>query len=304
MADFTYTLVGQLKGDLFTIAQDVDFQEAVEMSIDHNHLYDTIHIKQEHEIITRSENILIVSDTQGMLKETKLLIEERPKDLKEQIVFLGNFISKDESFIDYMSYLVDLISRKDCVFVLGKNEYNLLECMNGTHNYIGLLDDVSALIESVEASCGCALVDLKTVMPDVYRILNTAVKYYETDAYIFTSGGLDLGTDSWRQSPPEALHQTTPDFIVDANNTAKTIVFGSTPVRHINSDEQNRPWINRSQKKIGINGDISNYGKLIALLVHDTDRCFISIRHQKTRNVAEAYIGSDHLLLGYSTAKL
>ena len=304
MQTFTYCLVGELRGEEFSIAQDVSFQEAIEMSVDYNHMYDKIHIRQEYQIIRRHENMLVVSDTRGMLKETKRLIDDRPTELDEQLVFLGNFLSSEEPFVPYLDYLVYLNSTRDCVFVLGRMEHNLLEYIHQTHRYIGLQKEIEDFIFNIEAECGFHLTQMKQEMPDVYALLSNALQYYETDAYIFVSGGLDLSLPSWRKSLPESLFQTTPDFLTASNTTGKTIVFGTVPVRHLNTDEQNRPWLNRSQEKIGINGDIRNYGKLIGLLIHEDDRYFISIRHASTRNVAEAYIGNDQLLLGFSKATL
>lgn len=298
MRDYTYTLVGETNNAEHVIAQDILFQEAIELYIDYSPMYDKIHIIEEHDMIVRHKNLLVISDTHGMLKETKLMIADRPLELNEQIVFLGNFISKEEAFLPYMEYLIDLSAHRDCVFVLGRTEYNLMQYINQTHEYIGLKQDIVDLVSLIEHECGFSLIDLKQNMPDVFALFNSALPYYENDAYIFVSGGLDLESPSWRNTTPDRLHQTSPEFLMATNNTGKTIVFGSAPVKHLNTDEQNRPWISGSQNKIGINGDLQHFGKLIGLLIHEDDRYFVNIRHQETRNVAEAYIGNDHILFG------
>lgn len=286
----TYSVVGTINGKECILLKDVSFQEAAEHCMKQGEFFEKVSIIQDYEMMYKAENLLIVSDCNMMLKETKDLLV-RPKELHEQFIFLGNFICGGPGFYDFMSYLVQVKEQKgkECVFVRGKNEHNLLEYINHTENYVGDLSEVKSMIEDIEEELTFPLFTLKEHFPKFYDILNESLPYYENDHYILVSGSIDLASDRWREDDTEKLFVTEDDFLLGENKTGKTVVFGNRPVQTMNKLGVPRPWINNKENKIGINGDCKGFGKLLALLVHGDSRCFIGIRHHETRRLVYAY---------------
>ena len=286
----TYSVIGFNGQKETTIARNVTFQEAIEFSVDNDALYDKINITEEYELLYKAENVLVVSDCNMMLQETKNLLV-RPEELKEQFVFLGNFICKGTNFYGFMSYLSELKRSmgENCVFVRGKNEHNLLAYINKTKDYIGEERDVQRMVDSIEASLTFSVFTLEQKFPEFFNILSGSLPFYENDQYILVSGGMDLSSGKWRDSAPAQFFQTDEDFLIAKNDTGKTIVFGTRTVQSLHPNGITRPWIKDASGKIAINGDCKNLGKLFALLIHGDDRCFINVSHHATRRISYAY---------------
>lgn len=289
--DESYSVVGIIDNKRFIIEKKVDFQQAVESSVDVESKYDSVEIVQDYELTILVENVLVVSDTNMMLEETMLLLD-RPDSLHEQYIFLGNFISKNKGFVEYMKYLVQLKNTKKehCVFVKGRNEYNLLEYIHGTEQYIGNAEEIQEMITTIEEDLKTSLINLPMLYPQFYMLLRESISFYENDKYILVPSGLDLTTPLWRNSSPELLITPNESFYTKANLTGKTIVFGDKPVTELHKSTVIRPWIDLETNKIGINGDCLNKGKLLALLVHGEDTHFISVRNVRTRKRSYDFI--------------
>lgn len=280
----TYTVIGTKGEKEYILAENQSFEEAIDLIEKKNDSYDNLNISEERMLEDKPLNFVIVSDSRMMLEETKILLE-RPVSFKEQFVFLGNFIDEGPGFYEYMSYLVRLNKRRDCVFVKGKNEYNLMQYINKIDHYLDSEEEVYEMVASIEKELHFSVRTMKTKFPDFYDILSNALDFYENDNYIFCAGGLDLELDRWKQSEPEELFKTTESFILEKNQTNKTVVFGGLPVSFLNNSLIVKPWFNNTRDKIGINGDCKNGGKLLGLFLHDNIQSFMGVRNIETKQL-------------------
>lgn len=278
----SYSVIGFVDGMESIIAEGLNFEEAMLAIQENEKSFENISIAEEHIVADKPKNFLIVSDVNMMLPELKLLLD-RPAKFKEQFVFLGNFICEGKGFYDMMMFLVRLCKRKDCIFIKGKNEHNLLAYINESEDYIGSVSEVILLIESIESELSFPVYSLKERFPEFYEILEGASDLYENDNYIFVSGGLNLSLEGWKQSTKKELLETNEDFLMGENETNKRIVFGSIPVQSLNQSAVVTPWFNNKRNKIGINGDCSHGGKLLALVIHDSVPTFLGIRNIESR---------------------
>lgn len=275
----SYIVTGVKNAHKNIIARDLSFSEALALTKQKANEYDTVQIEETHEISNTPDKFLVVADCNMHLKELKLLLGI-PKHPEEQVVFLGNYVSDNTGFSTFLSYLVKLTKNRRCVFVKGKNEHNLLEYIHQTDRYIGNLKEIQAMIRSIEEDLGFPLYSLPEKFPDFYHILSESIDFYENDRYIFVSGGLDLSTDYWRQTPSELLLETTEDFLLTPNETGKKIVFGDKSVRLLNRTHLVRPWFNMKKDKIGINGDCKENGKLLGMFIYEDSTYYLGIRNK------------------------
>lgn len=284
MTGDAYSVVGTVDGVEHVVIKGVGFQEAIEISVDNSGTFDSINIIEEYELIFRHDTIFVVPDCDMLLKETKKMLR-RDSGMKEQVVLLGNFIGPHKGFFTFMSYLVDFKKKKGryAAFVRGKNEHNVLEYINQTKQYIGPEEDVNELVQYIEDDLGYSLMLLQMNHPEIYSILNESLPYYENSQYILVSGSIDLDTSMWRESPILDFYETTSEFIEKDNDTGKTIIFGGMPVSKLNQNNNVKPWFNRRQKKIGLNGNCRTDGKLLGALVTEDDLYFLSIRKDKPK---------------------
>lgn len=291
--DHSYSVVGIIEDKRFVLKKNVDFQTAIETSIDEEKKFESIEIVQDYELTVLADNILVVSDTNMMYEETLSLLD-RPAILNEQFIFLGNFICDNEGFSEYMDYLINLKYKMQeyCVLVRGRNEHNLLEYIEGRESYIGNRDEVQAMIESIEDNLLSPLSQLPVTHPHYYTLLKETVLFYENDKFIFVSSGLDLNTSRWRNTQKKDLFNATEEFYGTKNDIGKTVVFGDKPVTELNNSMAVRPWIDLETKKIGINGDCINGGKLLAFLVHGEDTHFIGVRNRLTRRRSYDFVSA------------
>lgn len=282
MTGDSYSVVGTLDGVEHVVAKSVGFQEAIEVSVDKSNSFDNINIVEEYELIFRHDTIFVLPNCDMLLKETRKMLRRKSK-MDEQAVLLGNFIGPHEGFFKFMKYLIQQKKEKGkyLVFVKGKNEHNLMEYINQTKQYIGLEDDVVKLIQAIEDDLGYSLLLLENKHPEIYKIINEALPYYENSQYILTSGGIDLSTSKWRETAPENLYETQNDFLKAKNNTGKTIVFGGIPVSSLHENGSVRPWFDSGNKKICLDGNCRKDGKLLSAIFTEDDSYFLSVRKDK-----------------------
>lgn len=284
-----YSVIGVDKSFERVISEGITFEEALKVADETRNYFDKVSISLDYSMRNPSRNILVFSDCEMMINEVKKLLCDRPDELNEQLIFLGNFISGNKGFLSFMKYLMKLRDDgRKLVLVRGENEHNLLEAIHETNNFIGNQSKTTKLIEAIEKDLNYTLPELKIREPQYYKMLNDSYTYYEDDKHIFTSGGLNLDK-YWRESAPEDLHITSDKFINQYNNTGKTIVFGNRSVVELNNSTFTKPWINKDTKKIAINGNVRDKGRLIAISIIEGDRYFIGIRHRDTRQKTYAY---------------
>lgn len=289
-----FSVVGYRNKTMYILVENATFDEAYQMIEKRGSQFENINIIEEKRVESTPKNLLVVANAEGMLNETKELLD-RPVKLKETFLFLGNYIAPGKGFYDYMNYLIQLRKKRKCLFVKGKNEHNLLEYIHGTKDYIGEKKDVLALIDAIESELSFNLTTLPTRFPDIYNILSESSSFFENDAYIFVYGGLDLSLDYWKQTPAKEMFQTSTDFLLGINETEKKIVFGNIPVTILRKSGTLRPWINGMQDKFGINGDCRNGGKLYGMSILDGDFSFISIRSKNTKRSQPSDLSYDYI---------
>lgn len=277
-----FSVVGYRKSTVYILAENATFDEAYQTIEKRGHQFENINIIEEKRVESTPKNLLVVANAEGMLNETKELLD-RPVKLKETFLFLGNYIAPGKGFYDYMNYLTQLQKKRKCLFVKGKNEYNLLQYIHESENYIGDKKQVLSFIKEIEEELSFNLTTLPKRFPDMYNILKNSSDFFENDAYIFVSGGLDLEIAYWKQTPIQDMLETTTNFLLQVNQTEKKIVFGNIPVTILRKSGTLRPWINGAQDKFGINGDCRNGGKLYGMSILDGNHSFIGIRSKSSK---------------------
>lgn len=284
-----YSVIGTQDGFERVITEGASFEEALNIANKTKEYFENVSISLDYNMRNPNKNILVITNCEMMLWEVGKLLEDRPEELNEQLVFLGDYISKHDGFIPFLNYLLSLKEKgRDIVFVRGVNEHNLLQAIHGTDEFIGCKKESTQLIESIEKQLGYTLPEFKKRSPLLYNLLNESYTYFEDDKYIFVSGGLNLDS-YWRESSLKDLYKTSDDFINSSNNTGKSIVFGDRTVEELNNSTFTKPWIDLNTNKIGINGNIRNYGRLIGLTIIGEEQYFIGVRHNKGRQKTYAY---------------
>lgn len=282
-----FSVVGYRKGTTYILAENASFDDALEIFEKRGEQFETMNIVEEKIVESVPKNLLVVANAEGMLEETRELLD-RPLKLGETFVFLGNYTAGGPGFYTYMNYLSELRRKRKCIFVKGRNEHNLLECIHGTKRYIGDADEVATLLDSIECELSFKLKDMPRKFPAMYALLSDAVDFFENDAYIFVSGGLDLTIPYWKESGRKHFFTTTEDFLLEKNETGKKIVFGDIPVTELTVTQRLKPWLNHSMDKLGINGGCRQGGKLYGFVLLDEEESFLGIRSKKGRLLAEA----------------
>lgn len=277
-----YTVTGTQNDEEYVVGRDLSFEAAIALIKEKNGIYEHLAISEERQLKNMPTRFVIVADCNMMLKELKALLAI-PKEPTQQVVFLGNYIANGEGFYAFMSYLVELTKKRDCVFVKGRNEHNLLEYIHQTDAYIGDLKEVAAMVRKIESDLSFPLYSLPEKFPEFYAILNESVNFYENDRYIFVSGGLDLTTEYWKHTADDLLLETTETFLLTPNETGKKVVFGNQSVRYLNKTTLVRPWFNVKRDKIGINGDCKNKGKLLGMFIYEESIYYLGIRNMAER---------------------
>lgn len=284
-----YSVIGTQDGFERVITEGASFEEALNIANKTKEYFENVSISLDYSMRNPNKNILVITNCEMMLWEVSKLLEDRPEELNEQLVFLGDYISKHDGFIPFLNYLLSLKEKgRDIVFVRGVNEHNLLQAIHSTDEFIGCKKESTQLIESIEKQLGYTLPEFKKRSPLLYNLLNESYTYFEDDKYIFVSGGLNLDS-YWRESSLKDLYKTSDDFINSSNNTGKSIVFGDRTVEELNNSTFTKPWIDLNTNKIGINGNIRNYGRLIGLTIIGEEQYFIGVRHNKGRQKTYAY---------------
>ena len=284
-----YSVVGVDRGFERVISEGMAFEEALKVADASRKLFDKVSISLDYNMRKPNQNMLVFSDVEMMLPELKKLLADRPEELDEQIVFLGNFITGDLGFVDFMNHLLHMKEDgENIILVRGANEHNVLEAAHATHQYVGNKKEYNEMIKGIESQLGYPLRQLRKRNSRFYHLLNNSYTYFENDKHIFVAGGLNLN-GFWRESKPKDLYITSNSFLRSPNNTDKTIVFGDREVVKLNGTVFRKPWINEDQQKIGINGNVRNFGRLIGLSIIEGNRYFVGIRHRKRRVKTYAY---------------
>lgn len=277
-----YSIVGY-RSDKTTkvIAEHVSFEEGIRLTEKYHKDFINVSIIEEKFIPWTPSNLFVVSDANGLYHETRELLY-RPIHLKETFVFLGNFIGS-HNFKEYADYLLMIANKRQCVFVSGLNEYNLLQGIHQTYNYLGSPELAETFNKLVELDLGYSLEQLPKKFPSFYKVLMKAPHYYENDEYIFVPGGLDLSIPYWKQSDLSNILITTDDFIKLKNRTGKKIVFGYKPVQDLSDEPVYGIWRNYKGNKIGINGDCQNLNKLIGFSILNGETNYFTVRSREGR---------------------
>lgn len=277
-----YSLIGHYDTSMTKVlGNQLTFEEVTKCIRKHKDDYENFNIIEEKMIGLMPSNLYVISNAESYLEETKEILY-RPLALNETFIFNGNFIG-NKNFLKYSKYLLFFKGKRPCIFIRGKNEHNILEYINGTEQYIGenvLLDFILPIEEELNGQ----LKNLERDYPAIYKLLNDTKDYFENDTHIVVSGGVNLSIPFWKQSSKSFLYNTTEEFLNYENYTGKTIVFGDMPIEKIDtSTKQYGIWQNKKQNKIGINGNVKNGDKLIALSILDNDVNYISIKNKKAK---------------------
>ena len=203
--------------------------------------------------MNNKKRILAISDIHGHYDELVRLLElSNYNSNEDQLVLLGDLVDRGSQNMKTLFYVrelekdgaIVLMGNHDSAAHLSMNEllttgYGIetkthVNCINGyeTYNEFIKLSDVNQKIAR--------------------NFLKSRPLYYEYDKYIFVHSGV---------SPDRPLNENNEDVLLWSREEFyefkayenKIIIFGHTPVKYLNKNNENRVWFDRIHNdKIGI----------------------------------------------------
>ena len=222
------------------------------------------------------ERILVIGDIHGCLDKLEQLWDQiNPRNGKDQIVFLGDYIDRGEDSSGVLDYLVELKkTHADTVFLLGNHEKMFMDFLAGVDralfiynggestlkSYLGRVDDFWGNTRGLSDEEALSL-----LVPEHHRaFLQELRHYHETENHIMVHAGLRYGIPLEQQSLDD-LVWIREEFIYSEEDFGKTVIFGHTPFV--------RPLV--LQNKIGIDTGAVYGNSLTCLILPDLE--FVSV---------------------------
>lgn len=183
-------------------------------------------------ILSEHRRIIAVGDIHGCLVSLKHLLGQLELKDDDQLVFLGDYISRGPSSREVVSFLLELQQRYACFFIMGNHELLYLDYLETSDPGNWFYNGGEETLLSYRNNKGC------TPPPEHLDFIKKCRFFIETKHYFFAHGGLDPELsirDNLRQYKPDKfcwqrLHMRTP-FVESGNFPwEKTLVCAHTPV--------------------------------------------------------------------------
>lgn len=173
-------------------------------------------------------NIYAVGDIHGCLdKLERLLAKIDPDPMRDQLIFLGDYIDRGPSSYEVVAYLISLKKRMpETVFLKGNHEEMFLQYLSGIERHLFLTNGGKATLDSYMKNKACA--DESLIPPDHLQFFSALGLYYQTGDYIFVHAGLREGVPLESQKSEDLLW-IRDAFIASDYDFGKRVVFGHTP---------------------------------------------------------------------------
>jgi len=204
-----------------------------------------------------SARIFAIGDIHGQLDALERLLDQIQPDLmKEQLVFMGDYIDRgpaSKGVVDYVLRLKNLAPPEQVICLKGNHEAMFLNFLKGREVELFLFNGGLSTIRDYWGDDWDDLEDL-VLSPDHRQFFEELRLYYETPDYIFVHGGLKPGVPLAEQVEEDLLW-VRGEFIVSTEDFGKRVIFGHTPFK--------RPLV--MPNKIGIDTG-AVYGNLLTCL--------------------------------------
>lgn len=223
------------------------------------------------------ERIFVIGDIHGCLAKIQQLIDRiDPCPVRDQLVFLGDYVDRGENSREVLDYMLQLKADYDStIFLMGNHERMFMDFLAGVdqdlflcnggdstvRSYLGRLQDFWS--SSVKKPTHEEV--LERLVPEHHRaFLQELYPYYENEHFIMVHAGLRNGIPLDQQSLDD-LFWIRDEFIYSEEDFGKRVVFGHTPF--------SRPLV--LPNKIGIDTGAVYGNKLTCLIIPDLE--FVSV---------------------------
>lgn len=263
-------------------------------------------LKEKELIPKKPKRFHVIGDCFNCHEDVEYLLtrkkENEEKDEDYGIIFLGNYFSKENHFLEMANYLVALkgVPQLNVVFLRGYNETllcNYLEDIEGS-----FLDkrNTKILVSSIEKQLGYPFKQINKHFPKLYMLLMETKTWYDNDLYIFCPGSIRMN-HAWKTTQPEEFFVSSNKYMLEGKNlTEKTIIFGHYPSSIFHSlyfkekrTYDNCVWKSKDGTKYCLNGEGNREegtGKILALYIDEKDIYSILARVGRKKPTLQGYI--------------
>jgi len=174
------------------------------------------------------KNIYAIGDIHGCLDRLeRLLAKIDPDPMRDQLVFLGDYIDRGPSSYEVVAYLIALKNRMPgAVFLKGNHEEMFIQYLSGMEHHLFVMNGGQATLDSYMKNKTHP--DERLIPSEHLYFLSALSLYYQTEDYIFVHAGL-------REEIPLELQKSEDllwirdDFIASDYDFGKRVIFGHTP---------------------------------------------------------------------------
>jgi len=205
--------------------------------------------------------IFAIGDIHGCLEKLEELMTKFDIDKeKDVLVFIGDYIDRGKSSKEVVDYVISLQGKYNhVVCLLGNHEQMFMQYLEGLDEELYLGNGGVSTLSSYEIFLSDNVEKRREKIPEAHRrFYESLLPYYATDKYIFVHAGIRPGLPLEEQTLDDLLWIRY-EFIENAKDFGKTVVFGHTPLMS--------PLIEKN--KIGIDTGAVYGGKLTGVELPD-----------------------------------
>ena len=176
------------------------------------------------------QKIFVVGDIHGCFDKLRALMDKIPINIiRDQLIFIGDYIDRGLNSIEVVDYLIALKKRiPGTIFLKGNHEDMLENYLDGSDRFTYLLNGGQQTLD--------AYLD-RTDDPEKYPVpvehlefFSALDLYYQTDDFIFVHAGLREKVPLESQEKTDLLW-IRDEFIYSDFDYGKLVIFGHTPFK-------------------------------------------------------------------------
>lgn len=174
--------------------------------------------------------IFAIGDIHGCLNKLRLLMREMaPDPSSDTLIFIGDYIDRDEGSKDVVDYVLQLEkSYRQVIFLCGNHESMFLKYLEGEDEEMYLFNGGIMTLKAYGILPSDGPRERKAKIPAEHlRFFESLLPYYETERYVFVHAGLVPGKPLSRQSAYD-MQWVRQEFIDSDYDFGKLVVFGHT----------------------------------------------------------------------------
>ena len=167
---------------------------------------------------------IVISDIHGQLRMLLDVINAIDCSAIDEFIFLGDYVDRGPESSGVINYLINFSKDHNCVFLKGNHEDMMLRAFeNEEDKYLWLLNGGTKTINSYDGAYPSKHVDW----------LNKLKLIHEDEKNIYVHAGIDPEKKLSEQKESDLLW-IRDDFYMHPTGLKKTVVFGHTPILHLN----------------------------------------------------------------------